>query len=143
MCCVIIEVERELKDLPEAAVAEMAVLMEDEEAVRERALGRRSKAIRRKSMTLFICEKFVYVLLIGFCFDRSRKITNVGSQHHEISCGERQRMFNAICREEAERTICFIQRQMVQCETTDLFFVKGVNKENSISVKCRENLESL
>lgn len=76
MCCFMIEVEKELENLPEAAVADLAVLLEDVEAVRERALGRRSKAIKRKSMTLFICEKFVYVLLLGFCFDGLRKITS-------------------------------------------------------------------
>ena len=85
LCCFLIEVEREVESFPEATVAEMAVLLENEEAGRERALGRRSKAVRRKYMTLFMCEKFVYVLLLGFCFDRLKKITsdykNVGSQH--------------------------------------------------------------
>lgn len=100
LCCFLIEVERELENLPEATVAELAVLLEDEEAGRERTLGRSSKAVRRKYMTLFICEKFVCVLLLGFCFGRWKKITSdykdLGSQDYEVNCGQKQRMFNLV-----------------------------------------------
>ena len=74
-------------------------MLEDEEAGRERVLGIRSKAVSRKSMALLMCERVVYVLLIGFCFDRGvQKITsdylNVGTQFYEINCSQKQRMFN-------------------------------------------------
>ena len=74
------------------------MVLEDENADTERALGRTSNAVKRMSMALFICEIVVYVVVLGFCFERSKKILrhdcNVGSQCHETNFSRKQRTFN-------------------------------------------------
>lgn len=77
----------------------VAVVLVDEEACREKAPGRRSKAVRRISIALFFCEKFVYVVLLEFCFDGEvGKTSNCGvkirSQYCEINCSPEQRLFD-------------------------------------------------
>lgn len=46
------------------------VVLDGEEVDAEIALGRTSKAVRRMSMALFICEILVYVLVLEFSFER-------------------------------------------------------------------------
>ena len=76
----------------------VTVVLVGEEACRERAPGRRSKVVRRRSMALFFCEIFVCVLLLGFCFDRKiGRISNcdvkIRAQYCEINCSPKQRLF--------------------------------------------------
>lgn len=44
--------------------------MVGEEVCREKAPGRRSKVVKRVFMAPNFCEKIVYVMLLGFGFDK-------------------------------------------------------------------------